>query len=671
MKHRYEFFRNRFLHGFSAQLIKITMLLILFVVFSSITYSPMGTLKGRIFDKDTKESIPFANIVIELEGKQIGGANSDFDGKYIIKPIPPGTYDLRATYVGYNTVFIKGMIINADQIRFYDIEMESSAESLPEIVVTDYEIPLINKDETVSGAFSRDGERDSREDATTMYIDGIRTLESAKHSTKEASKGPTNARESYSRLLTAGEINDFSKWKLWKDISQNELSQYQQTWNIRPEIRYCVQVMNKKSFPIVGCFVKLIDEQENIAWVSKTDNTGKAEVWANMFDLDPTIITQYRIQVEYGDLSYLIKKPKEFRKGINTVTLKVPCDSPKEVDILFTVDATGSMGDEIRYLKAELNDIIVNFSRSQPDLKLHLGTVFYRDKSDDYITKESDFSENIQHTIDFIESQGARGGGDYPEAVDQALDVSINNLTWSKNARTKLLFLILDAPPHYQAENITRIQQAITDAAKAGIKVIPITASGIDKSTEYLMRSIALATNGTYVFLTDDSGIGLGHIKPSIDDYNVELLNDLITRLLIQNTHIENCTNLPEPIAEEKIEDKEMPGIVEDVETEKEITESDSEFEKKEKNKASTLKIKDKSLIKVYPNPTRGPVTIEHNLKVKEMFVIDISGKILQRHECKNKNLTEIDLSVFPNGLYFLKYANVDHWEYAKVILKH
>jgi hypothetical protein len=170
-----------------------------------LVFSQSGALKGKVIDQETKEPIPFANIVVEMGGTQISGGTSDFDGNYVIKPIPPGTYDLRATYIGYNTVLVKGLIINSDQIRFYDIKMESTAAQLPEIVVSDFAIPLINKDETVSGGsvtakdiekmpnrdansiattvggvFSSDGERGNvrgaRSDQTIMYIDGIRVL---------------------------------------------------------------------------------------------------------------------------------------------------------------------------------------------------------------------------------------------------------------------------------------------------------------------------------------------------------------------------------------------------------------------------------------------------------------------------------------------------------------
>jgi len=164
-----------------------------------------GALKGKVLDKDTKEPIPFANIILENKGSQVGGATSDFDGNYMIKPISPGKYDLKATFVGYKTVLIQGIIIGGDQIRFYNVELSSTAETLDVVEIIDYKVPLIDKDATASGAtitaeeiskmpnrnanavattvggvFSEDGERGSvrgaRSDATAMFIDGIRVI---------------------------------------------------------------------------------------------------------------------------------------------------------------------------------------------------------------------------------------------------------------------------------------------------------------------------------------------------------------------------------------------------------------------------------------------------------------------------------------------------------------
>ena len=74
-----------------------------------------GTLKGKIIDEATKEPIPFANIVVLSGGVQMGGATSDFDGNYTIKPVPAGKVDMKASYVGYRDFIMNGIIIFVDK----------------------------------------------------------------------------------------------------------------------------------------------------------------------------------------------------------------------------------------------------------------------------------------------------------------------------------------------------------------------------------------------------------------------------------------------------------------------------------------------------------------------------------------------------------------------------
>lgn len=189
---------------------KITDMLRKLLVFTAIVlatnalvFAQSGTLKGKITDKDTKEAIPFASIVIEQGGKQYGGVNTDIDGNYTIKPIPTGKYDVKAVYVGYKPLMIVGVIINSDKITFLDVAMEKSIQTLKTFEKVDYKVPLISKDQTqtggtmtseemakmpgrsaesvaitVGGVFSKDGEmgsiRGSRTEGTVMYIDGVR-----------------------------------------------------------------------------------------------------------------------------------------------------------------------------------------------------------------------------------------------------------------------------------------------------------------------------------------------------------------------------------------------------------------------------------------------------------------------------------------------------------------
>ncbi len=170
----------------------------------SLANAQVGRLQGVVVDKDTGEPIPFANIVLENGGTQVGGASSDFDGNYDINPIPPGTYDLKATFVGYNTFIMKGVVIPANKITFQDVSMSMQSEMLDAVEIVDYKVPLISKDNTsggatitaeeiakmpqrsasavaasVGGVFSSDGEagnmRGAR-DGATYYVDGVRVI---------------------------------------------------------------------------------------------------------------------------------------------------------------------------------------------------------------------------------------------------------------------------------------------------------------------------------------------------------------------------------------------------------------------------------------------------------------------------------------------------------------
>ena len=188
------------------------LLAIGFVLTSSVlvfSQSGSGSLKGKIVDRATKEPIPFANVVVEVGGVQIGGSTSDFDGNYQIKPVPAGKADLKATYVGYRDFIMQGIIIFVDKITFQDLELETATTTLSEVEIVDYKVPLISKDQTVSGGTVTQEEiskmanksasavattvggvttnasggissiRGARTDSEVYYIDGMRVVGSA------------------------------------------------------------------------------------------------------------------------------------------------------------------------------------------------------------------------------------------------------------------------------------------------------------------------------------------------------------------------------------------------------------------------------------------------------------------------------------------------------------
>ncbi|HEX4695327.1 vWA domain-containing protein [Sphingomonas sp.] len=198
-------------------------------------------------------------------------------------------------------------------------------------------------------------------------------------------------------------------------------------------------------------------------------------------------------------------------------------------DLMLVVDTTGSMGDELGYLQAELRSILSAIRRSHPTLDIRVGLVFYRDVGDDYVTRSVQFTGDIDQTQAILARQYAAGGGDYPEAVDQAMNRAVNDFQWRPDAVKSMLW-VADAPPH--DDRIGASWTAAEIARAKRIQIVPVAASGVAKEAEFVMRAMAAATQSRYLFLTDDSGVGLPHNKPAIDCYLVTKLDALVRRVL-------------------------------------------------------------------------------------------------------------------------------------------
>lgn len=338
-----------------------------------------------------------------------------------------------------------------------------------------------------------------------------------------------NGNGEQSGLITAAEWNDLNNWEFWSSLVNGQDFNYlPEYWSIFTNNRISVQLYSD-SLPLNNAKVELVRNGTSI-WTARTDNFGNAELWIGLFQKENSATNENCVlkvndKIVDLDLNFI-------ENGINKVSIDTNIVGLNKVELSFIVDATGSMGDELEFLKADLKNVIERVKNDNSDISIFTSTVFYRDEGDDYVVKSSEFTSDINETISFIDQQKASGGGDFPEAVHTALNRCINELQWSTIAKTRVAFLLLDAPPHYENDIIKSIHNTITNAAEKGIKIIPITASGIDKETEFLMRFISIATNGTYVFITDDSGIGNDHLEASVGEYQVEYLNDLMVRLI-------------------------------------------------------------------------------------------------------------------------------------------
>lgn len=218
------------------------------------------------------------------------------------------------------------------------------------------------------------------------------------------------------------------------------------------------------------------------------------------------------------------------RRGAQRIDFTVAREAQavRKLDLMLVIDTTGSMGDEIRYLQSELAAIVDALKARHRGLDLRVGFVFYRDLGDEYVTNTVAMNRDIPAAQAVLSQRWAGGGGDYPEAMEQAL-IRAAGQDWRGDA-AKSLLLVADAPPH--DENVGKAWLAAEHLRASRVHIVPVAASGVADKAEYVMRAMAAATQSRYTFLTDDSGVGNRHAPPAIDCYLVTRLDALLRRVI-------------------------------------------------------------------------------------------------------------------------------------------
>ena len=341
--------------------------------------------------------------------------------------------------------------------------------------------------------------------------------------------GSSNPGGGTAGVITAGEWNDLDNWSFWKtQLERDTIKTFPDVWGFYTNNRVTITLTDASNKLVHDAIITLTSN--GVTAKGRTNNFGKAELFPGLLQTGFSL-SNFSLTAQYLGQTFNLGS---YSPAQNSINASIPVNKTvnNTLDIMFVVDATGSMGDELSYLKTELKDVVNRAGGQLPGVQLRMGSVFYRDIGDEYLTKPFNFTENSDQLNNFINNQSAGGGGDYPEAVDEALKVSIQNMQWSPNAINRILFLVLDAPPHQGQDNLAKIKTAITEAQQKGIRVIPVSASGISWETEFFLRFLSVSTNSTYVFITDHSGIGGPHLTPTVGSYQVEYLNNLMVRLI-------------------------------------------------------------------------------------------------------------------------------------------
>jgi hypothetical protein len=223
--------------------------------------------------------------------------------------------------------------------------------------------------------------------------------------------------------------------------------------------------------------------------------------------------------------------------------VQIPRDAV-QLDVLFLLDSTGSMGDEI----LQLQNNILHISSEVDALggvDVRYGLVTYRDRGDDYITQNYGFTLDVGAFQVNLNRISAGGGGDGPESVNEALHVAVQDVDWRGGDTVQLIFLVADARPHLDYAQDYDYAEEMVIAAQSGIKIHSLASSGLEPAGEFIFRQIAQYTMGHFIFLTyedsvpgtagvdrDDLSVGDPDDPADQGDYTVEQLDELVLRLI-------------------------------------------------------------------------------------------------------------------------------------------
>jgi hypothetical protein len=296
-----------------------------------------------------------------------------------------------------------------------------------------------------------------------------------------------------------------------------------------PTGRVVVTVNDPEGRPRHGVVVTVADAAGNeVAAVTTTaDGTARflPAMWSQPVDGSWTFTADgSSTSVSAGDIATLVVEDSR------------AIASPLALDVLFLLDATGSMGDEIDRLKTSIDSVADRVAALEGSPDVRLAMTVYRDEGDAFVSSTYDFTSDVAAFRAALAEVVADGGGDYPEALDEALAESLAAPAWRDPATTlQLIFLVADAPPHVERQ-VTGYDESIKAAAGRGIKVFPVASSESDDQAEAVFRQIAQATGARFVFLS--YGAGGAATGPSTDidstDYEELALDDLVVRLVAE-----------------------------------------------------------------------------------------------------------------------------------------
>jgi len=185
-------------------------------------------------------------------------------------------------------------------------------------------------------------------------------------------------------------------------------------------------------------------------------------------------------------------------------TVKKP--AKQRIEVCFVLDTTGSMGGLIAGAKAKIWSMANDIISAKPTPEVRFALIGYRDRGDDYVTKITPLTDDLDAVYAQLNTFQAEGGGDTPESVGRALDESVRKIEWTKNAGVlKIIYLVGDAPPHFYKDE-PDWKKVCTDAVKGDLVINTVQCGG-DADTTRVWKEIADRSEGVFAAIPQEGGV--------------------------------------------------------------------------------------------------------------------------------------------------------------------
>lgn len=180
-------------------------------------------------------------------------------------------------------------------------------------------------------------------------------------------------------------------------------------------------------------------------------------------------------------------------------------DGP-QIEVCFVLDTTGSMASLIQGAKDKIWSIANEMLAAESTPQIRFALIGYRDRGDEYVTRITDLTDDIDAIHTQLMAFGAKGGNDTPESVNQALNEAVNRISWSEDSdMLKIIFLVGDAPPHMDYDDDIHY----TETCKLAIEkhlIINTIQCGNMASTKEFWHKISNQAEGSYVQILQSGG---------------------------------------------------------------------------------------------------------------------------------------------------------------------